>query len=131
MIIVGIPNLPGKRFRDLTPSRSDVDPGSGGGEAFTSFLEKELIPYIDQRYATAPYRTLIGHSLSGLMVVNTLLKHNFLFNSYVALDPSMFYARGNLLHQSSDLLEKQNSKGRNLFLGIANTMLMIAWEIIF
>lgn len=81
MIIVGIPNLPAKRITDLTP-------GSGASaNAFTLFMEKELIPYIDGHYATAPYRVLIGHSLGGLTVVNTLLKHTALFSSYIALDP--------------------------------------------
>ncbi|CAG5074751.1 hypothetical protein DYBT9623_05439 [Dyadobacter sp. CECT 9623] len=122
MIIVGIPNLRGTRNRDLTPSPSSMDPNSGGGEAFTAFLEKELIPYVDNHYATAPYRTLIGHSLGGLLVVNTLVKHPSLFNAYVALDPSMSYDEGNLLKQSKELLQQQSWKHQSLFLGVANTM---------
>jgi predicted alpha/beta superfamily hydrolase len=122
MIIVGIPNLQGKRNRDLTPTPDISLPGSGGGEMFTSFLEHELIPYIDRHYATAPYRTLVGHSLGGLMAVNILLKHPGLFSSYVALDPSMFYARRNLLRQVKKLLHEQELSGKTLFLGIANTM---------
>jgi predicted alpha/beta superfamily hydrolase len=42
MIIVGIPNLPGKRIHDLTPTFSTIDANSGGGESFISFVEKEL-----------------------------------------------------------------------------------------
>ncbi|MCF2492867.1 MULTISPECIES: alpha/beta hydrolase [Dyadobacter] len=122
MIIVGIPNLRGTRNRDLTPSPSSMDPKSGGGEAFTAFLEKELIPYVDNHYATARYRTLIGHSLGGLLVINTLLKHPSLFNAYVALDPSMSYDEGNLLKQSKELLQQQSWKQQSLFLGVANTM---------
>lgn len=122
MVIVGIPNLPGKRNRDLTPSPNSMDPKSGGGEAFTTFLGNELIPYVDEHYATAPYRTLIGHSLGGLMVINTLLKHPSLFNAYVALDPSMSYDQGNLLKQTNQLLQQQSWKQKCLFLGIANTM---------
>lgn len=122
MIIVGIPNTPGHRTRDLTPSASAFDPLSGGGEAFTAFMEKELIPYIDKNYATAPYRTLIGHSFGGLMVINTLLKHTDLFSSYVAIDPSMFYDHDLLLKQAAGILQQKNFKGRSLFLGIANTM---------
>ena len=87
MIIVGITNTQGHRTRDLTPSNTSMDPASGGGELFTSFIEKELIPYIDKNYATAPYRTFMGHSLGGLMVINTLLKHTELFNAYIANGP--------------------------------------------
>ena len=123
MIIVGVLNTPGNRNRDLTPTKNDVfDRSSGGGERFTAFLEKELIPYIDKNYATAPYRMLIGHSLGGLMVVNTLINHTNLFNAYAALDPSMFYDDGKLLKQTDVLLKTKNFKGRALFLGIANTM---------
>ena len=121
MIIVGIPNIRGARTRDLTPTASSMDAASGGGEAFTRFLEQDLIPYIDKNYATAPYRTIIGHSLGGLMVINTLLKHTALFNSYIALDPSMSYDDARLLKQAPMLLQ-HNQQGHNLFLGIANTM---------
>ena len=96
MIIVGIPNT--NRTRDLTPTSVTSAPGlpaealktSGGGENFTAFLEKELIPYIDAHYPTLPHRTLVGHSLGGLLVMNTLLHHPTLFENYVALDPSMW-----------------------------------------
>ena len=48
MIIVGIPNT--QRMRDLTPTKAEEKkadastPRSGGGEAFTDFIAKELIP---------------------------------------------------------------------------------------
>ena len=122
MIIVGIANTQGHRTRDLTPSNTNMDPASGGGELFTSFIEKELIPYIDKNYATAPYRTFMGHSLGGLMVINTLLKHTALFNAYIALDPSMFYNNDELLKLADAKLGKIDLKGKTLFLGIANTM---------
>ena len=67
MIVVGIPNT--DRTRDLTPTHIDADPyvpadsifykTSGGGENFIAFIEKELMPYIDVKYPTAPYKILI------------------------------------------------------------------------
>jgi predicted alpha/beta superfamily hydrolase len=122
MIIVGIPNIRGQRTHDLTPIKSLIDTTSGGGEQFTSFLEKELIPYIDQRYATAPYRTLMGHSLGGLLTINILLKHPGLFNSYVAMEPSMFFDGDALLSETNELLKKADFSNKTLFLAIANTM---------
>src|SRR6186713_2351723 len=53
MIIVGIPNT--NRTRDLTPTHIANDPpmmdsnsskNTGGGENFTTFMEKELMPHI-------------------------------------------------------------------------------------
>jgi len=122
MIIVGIPNTRGHRTRDLTPIASPNDKTSGGGENFTAFIEKELVPYIDKNYATAPYRTLMGHSLGGLFAINMLMKHSSLFNAYIALEPSMFFDNDDLLGQTKSILQQKDFKGRSLFVGIANTM---------
>ncbi|MFX1706048.1 alpha/beta hydrolase-fold protein [Chitinophaga sp. CC14] len=121
MIIVGIPNTGRNRTRDLTPTRDSMYAGSGGGEAFTEFIGKELIPYIDKKYATAPYRTLIGHSLGGLMVVNTLLHHRELFNGYIAIDPTIFWNKGEILQQATRQLQ-QPFKNKSLYLAVAHTM---------
>lgn len=122
MIIVGIPNTPGHRTRDLTPIKSWQDTTSGGGDNFIAFMEKELIPYIDNHYATAPYRVLLGHSLGGLFTINTLLKHKDLFGGYVAMEPSMFFDNDIFLSQTAGILKQTNFKGKTLFMAIANTM---------
>jgi predicted alpha/beta superfamily hydrolase len=128
MIVVGIPNT--NRTRDLTPTHIISAPMmdsmsasvSGGGEKFISFIEKELIPHIDSLYPTAPYRTFIGHSLGGLMSVYTMMNHRKLFNSYVAIDPSMFWDDQKILSQAKETLEKNKFEGTSLFLAIANSM---------
>ncbi len=129
MIVVGIPNT--DRTRDLTPTHVVADPpymdsnfskNSGGGEQFTAFIEKELMPYIDSTYPTQPYRMLIGHSFGGLLVMNTLMHHPNLFNSYVAIDPSMWWEKQQFLSQTKAAFEKQTFAGKTLFLAIANTM---------
>jgi predicted alpha/beta superfamily hydrolase len=67
MIVVGIPNT--DRTRDLTPTHivsdlpmmdSGFSKNTGGGENFAAFMEKELIPYIDSKYQTQPFRLLVG-----------------------------------------------------------------------
>lgn len=129
MIVVGILNT--DRTRDLTPTHIDSQPpfmdrraaqNSGGGEKFISFIEKELMPYIDSKYPTQPYRMLIGHSFGGLTVMNTLINHTELFNSYVAIDPSMWWDSKKLLQQSKKVLSGKSFEGRSLYLAIANTM---------
>jgi predicted alpha/beta superfamily hydrolase len=128
MILVGIPNT--DRQRDLTPTHAKSSPygdsnavrSTGGGENFTAFIERELMPHIDSLYPTAPYRLFIGHSLGGLMVINTLINHPNLFNAYLAIDPSMWWDDRKLLRQTETVLAKQSFKGKSLFLAIANTM---------
>jgi predicted alpha/beta superfamily hydrolase len=129
MIVVGIPNT--DRTRDLTPTRVYGDPPymdssatktSGGGEAFTGFIEKELMPYIDSLYPTAPYKVLIGHSFGGLTAMNTFIHHTRLFNAYIVIDPSMWWDKQKLLGEAKVDLAEKKYDGESLFLGIANTM---------
>lgn len=128
MIVVGITNT--DRTRDLTPTRvaggPDLDSNfvrtSGGGENFTTFLEKELIPHIDSTYPTAPYRLMIGHSLGGLMVLHTLVHRPQLFNAYLAIDPSLWWDGQKLLKQAATTLAQKKFTGKSLYLAIANTM---------
>lgn len=129
MIIVAIPNT--NRMRDLTPTQAKTsyegkkDPGlvvSGGGEKFTAFIQQELMPHIDSAYRTAPYKMFIGHSLGGLMVINTLINHSDMFNAYIAIDPSMWWDGKKLLTQVQQILAQKKFAGKSLYMGIANTM---------
>jgi predicted alpha/beta superfamily hydrolase len=128
MIVVGIPNT--DRTRDLTPTHvtgglymdSASSRTSGGGEHFMAFIKKELIPHIDSLYPTAPYRLLIGHSFGGLTAMNAFVHHTNLFNSYIAIDPSMWWDKQKLLHETEQQLQSRSFNGKALFLGIANTM---------
>ncbi|RTY88005.1 alpha/beta hydrolase-fold protein [Flavobacterium sp. GT3R68] len=130
MIVVAIVNT--DRVRDLTPTHStswsngEQDAAhfknSGGGEKFLSFVEKELIPYIDSHYKTEPYRMFVGHSLGGLTVVNALIKNPELFNSYVAIDPSIWWDNKSLMKQAAVVLKQKEYLGKKLFFASANTM---------
>lgn len=120
MIVVGIPNT--NRMRDLTPTKTESRPASGGGEAFMAFIEKELMPYIDANYPTESYRTFVGHSLGGLTVMNAWLEQSELFDSYVAIDPSMWWNNRRLLNKIKDTDLDDTYKRKSLFLAIANTM---------
>ncbi|MGI9531951.1 alpha/beta hydrolase-fold protein [Lutimonas sp.] len=129
MVIVAIPNT--NRTRDLTPTHSDISPfggdtawlkDSGGGEAFTDFLEKELIPYIDQNYPVTSYRTYVGHSFGGLAVINTLMTRPDLFDNYISIDPSMWWNNQETLQMTKEKLSEVDFSDRSLFVGVANTL---------
>lgn len=99
-LLVGIENT--ERRRDMTGPSSDpqdqkIAPRIGGSVAYRAFLRDELMPQVRQRYPTTDERALIGESLAGLFVVETLLQEPMLFNSYIALDPSLWWNRGTML----------------------------------
>ncbi|HTH54690.1 MAG TPA: alpha/beta hydrolase-fold protein [Cyclobacteriaceae bacterium] len=127
MIVVGIPNT--DRFRDLTPSHMKEFLGdtmllrtSGGGENFTKFIADELIPYIDSHYPTTPYRTMIGHSLGGLMVINTIVHHPDLFANYLAIDPSLQWDARKLSKEAEIIFNEKKFNNKFLYVAVANNM---------
>lgn len=122
MIVVAISNT--NRFRDLTPTEDTLSglPVTGGGEMFTAYLQQELIPHIENTYPTAPYRLLVGHSLGGLMVVNTLLKHTELFDAYIAIDPAVWWQDMLVNQEAEALLQSKKLADKRLYLAIANSL---------
>ncbi len=125
MIVVGI--LHTNRMKDLTPTIDDsvgdrAGEHSGGGENFMSFIKNELFPDIESKYSTAPYRILMGHSVGGLTVINTLIHHKDYFNAYVSIDASLWWDKHKLLKESKSVLTTNNYAAKKLFLAIANRM---------
>ena len=89
---------------------------------FTDFITHELIPYIDNSYPTASNKTFVGHSLGGLLVVNTLIHRPELFNNYIAIDPSLWWDDEVLTRDIADKLANEKYKNKTLFLSIANPL---------
>jgi hypothetical protein len=87
------------RTRDYTPIYSSegyqdgVQDVSGGGPAFQRFLAEELLPWLESRYRIAPNdRGLVGHSYGALFGAFTLLTRPELFQRYILVSPSLWYA---------------------------------------
>jgi predicted alpha/beta superfamily hydrolase len=99
-LLVGIENT--QRRRDLTgPTNNEEDkkiaPQVGGSAAFRKFIRTELMPAVTARYRTTPETAIIGESLAGLFVVETLFLEPDLFDTYIAFDPSVWWNDGGLL----------------------------------
>ena len=88
MIVIGIENV--NRRRDFTPDKviTTRPNDTGGGAAFLSFLENELIPELDQKFRTNTNRILFGHSLGGLLAAHAYMQVESPFNGFIAVDPS-------------------------------------------
>ena len=129
MMVVAIPNT--NRLRDMSPTKVTKGPdgkpapglaSSGGMANFLAFIKNELIPQIDAKYRTSPYRIFVGHSLGGITVIDALYTIPETFNAYIAIDPSLWWDDKVLLKQAKEHVSKDNYQGKVLYLGQANTM---------
>ena len=128
MIVVAIPNT--DRTRDLTPTNTTTMNGkeydwlktSGGNDAFLKFIQTELIPKIESKYRTKPYRIFIGHSFGGIAVINALYTMPQTFNAYISIDPSLWWDDKVLLKKARSYFLTANLKGKSLFISKANTL---------
>ncbi len=118
------------RIQDYTPTHSIHNPEggeveafekSGGGPKFLEFLEQELIGHIDENYRTLPYRILVGHSLGGTLAVYSYISKKALFNSYIAMDPSLWWDNEFLVKRmQSDDLDAIKKADRRLYISAAH-----------
>ena len=104
-LLVGIENT--QRRRDLTgPTTVESDraigPVVGGSAAFRAFLRDELKPLIAMRYAVTSESGIIGESLAGLFVLETLVLEPSLFDHYLAFDPSLWWNAEGLTSRAVD-----------------------------
>ncbi|HZZ75268.1 MAG TPA: alpha/beta hydrolase-fold protein [Puia sp.] len=108
-IVVGIANV--DRRRDFTfPTGIEKDkkayPTTGSSARFISFMEKELEPYIREKYRTNHVKTIIGQSLGGLLAIEILLEKPYLFDNYIIVSPSLWWNNESLLTAAPGLLDK-------------------------
>jgi predicted alpha/beta superfamily hydrolase len=124
MIVVAIVNT--DRARDLTPTRAPLDtddkgpPVGGGADRFLKFIETELIPRVEKTYRTAPYRIFAGHSLGGLLAVHAFATRNELFNTYIAVSPSLWWDNQLVIRETEELLKGRKALDRTLFVTLGN-----------
>jgi len=126
LIVVGVTNT--DRARDLTPTKATTRnaagdlqfPTSGGADNFLKFFETELIPEIEKQYRTQPYRILAGHSLGGLFAIHAMITKPGLFNSYIAVSPSLQWDNAEELKRAEDYLKNQKELKVTLFTSIGN-----------
>lgn len=109
MILVGIENT--QRRRDLTGPTSEkrdkkIAPEIGGSEKFRKFIRDELFSEINSRYSTTDKRGIIGESLAGLFILETLFLEPEMFNYYIAMDPSLWWNNHYLVTNAESYLSK-------------------------
>ena len=109
ILLVGIENT--QRRRDLTgPTEiakdKEIAPVVGGSAAFRAFIARELFAEINKKYRTTARKGIIGESLAGLFVTETLLWQPDLFDFYIAFDPSVWWNDKYLLRTATERLKQ-------------------------
>ena len=123
VIVVGLENT--VRRRDTTgPTEFEDDrkiaPQVGGSAAFRRFLAEELLPKLRTDYRTQAPTAIVGESLAGLFVVETLMLQPGLFDIYVAVSPSLWWNGDYLVRQAGPLLANEALQAKVVFLSVAD-----------
>ncbi len=91
MIIVAVNQNYGEtRFKDSEYDENGLP--SKTGASFFEFIGFELLPYIEGKYRTQPFRVIAGHDTTAGFLNFYLYKDDPIFNGYISIAPEM--ARG-------------------------------------
>jgi len=128
-LLVGIENT--QRRRDLTgPTTVESDrkiaPVVGGSAAFRAFVRDELKPLIASRYTVTTESGIIGESLAGLFVVETLVLEPALFDHYLAFDPSLWWNAEGLTSVAAERLRALRGARKQLAIVLSSEPSIVA-----
>lgn len=130
-IVVGITSpyndkLDYSRNNDLLPvletenSKNRYGKYSGNADNFLSYIESEVIPYVNSKYRTLNQNNAVGHSLGASFILYSLLEKPNLFQNYIAISPNLAYDEDKL---SKELTNFDYTKIKNptfIYLSNAN-----------
>ena len=95
-ILVGIETV--NRRHQIVPPATDVKTYEeelgqkpGGSAKFREFIRKDVMTWVEGRYRTNGREAVMGESLAGLFVIETLFEEPNLFDDYIAVTPSLWW----------------------------------------
>jgi len=123
MIVVGIENT--QRRRDMTGPTEvakdrEIAPVVGGSAAFRTFIRDELMPEVERRYRGNGETGIVGESAAGLFIMETFFLEPALFDTYIALSPSLWWNDHALVRGAAETLRKNDLTAVTLFLSAAD-----------
>ena len=124
MIVASVRNYSSE---DFIPEKVEGHPDSGGADRFIDFFRDELLPDLDSRYRTRPFRIFYSGSFGGGFAVYMFLTQPAVFNAYLAATPAVDYegASSFIMNNVRTYLAKNSFQGRFLYLGVENEPLLI------
>jgi predicted alpha/beta superfamily hydrolase len=115
------------RTRDYTPTHvptggygPEYQKLSGGAPKFRSFLQGELIPFIEANYRVTKERTLVGHSYGGLFGAWVLFTQPELFSHYILVSPSLWYDNKMMFRVEQEFAAKQRRLSAKVYLTVGS-----------
>jgi predicted alpha/beta superfamily hydrolase len=125
LILVGIETV--KRREEITPPvanpalyAAELGATPGGSARFRRFIAEEVKPWIEARYRTSGNDAVIGESLAGLFIVETLFETPQLFDDYIAISPSLWWEDMKYGRQAASYLARLPPAPRRLYLTLAD-----------
>jgi predicted alpha/beta superfamily hydrolase len=105
---------------DLIPEKVEGHPDSGGADRFIAFFRDELIPALDSRFRTRPFRIFYSGSFGGGFAVYMYLTQPGVFNACLSATPAIDYEGGSALIMDNlpSYLAKNSYQDRFLYLGV-------------
>ncbi len=94
-----------------------IEVNSGGAPLFLDFIEKELIPHIDNKYRSDPGdRALSGYSFGGLFSLYALFKSDNSFKRFFAGSPSTWWDEGIIFREAEVSMNSKELYDTRLYL---------------
>jgi predicted alpha/beta superfamily hydrolase len=124
-----IPIWMARRFSDFTPTAAAVgdigadQPECGGLEGFLDTLQHDAFDAVAREFPIDPTRgALVGHSLGGLAVIHALFTRPTMFESFLAISPSIWWNRRVVLtHEQAFAAQVQSrSVAPRVFIGVGS-----------
>ena len=118
MIVVAVINV--DRTRDFSPTHVEERPTTGGAGKFISFMEEELMTFVDRNYRTSPFDILVGHSFGGTFATYALLEKPDLFNAYIAISPYMMYDNDYVVREAHTKLKSKYKNDLQFYMTVGD-----------
>ena len=120
-IVVGIPNMSGaNRTLQLVPPFMLTDPDKpesppGTADGFLDFMEKELIPFIAEKYGASGPRLFAGNSRGGLLVMYSLIHKPDLFTGRFCFSTPLWRQNNLLVAKVNEFLASKKQMNSYLY----------------
>ena len=126
-ILVGIETVnrraqisPPVRAEAVAEYETSLGARPGGIETFRNFVADEVKPWVEANFRTGGRDALMGESLAGLFVVDTLVNRPALFDDWIAVSPSMSWDAMALARSLPQRMAAQPAGDERLYLTVAN-----------